>query len=77
MLACPACAGGFALAMGAILGVSALAVKSLFLASLAAVLGGLWIRNIWRRRGEEACANELCDPAKAPTAEGIKAEATA
>lgn len=52
VLACPACAGGFILALGAILGVTAIAVKSAILTAAALLVGGLWARNAWRRRDE-------------------------
>lgn len=52
VLACPACAGGFALAMGAVFGVTALAMKSVFLGVVALVVAVWWSRNAWQRRGE-------------------------
>lgn len=54
MLACPACAGGFFLAIGAALGATALAIKGFALAALLTLVLGLWARNYWRRRDEEA-----------------------
>jgi hypothetical protein len=60
MLACPACAGGFFLAIGAALGATTLAIKGFALAALVTIVLGLWGRNYWRRRNEEAC--ELPSP---------------
>lgn len=51
-LACPACAGGAILAVGTLLGATALAVKSALLATVAMLVGMLWVRNAWRRRHE-------------------------
>jgi hypothetical protein len=59
LLACPACAGGFFLAIGTALGATALALKGFALAALLTLVLGLWARNAWRRRDEEkavACA---------------------
>lgn len=55
MLACPACAGGFFLAIGAAFGATALALKGFALAALVTIVLGLWGRNYWKRRNEEAC----------------------
>ena len=55
MLACPACAGGFFLAIGAALGATALALKGFALAAIVTIVLGLWAKNYWRRRNEEAC----------------------
>ena len=55
MLACPACAGGFFLAIGAAFGATALALKGFLLAAVVTIVLGLWGRNYWRRRNEEAC----------------------
>lgn len=55
MLACPACAGGFFLAIGAIFGATALALKGFAAAALLTIVLGLWARNYWNRRNEEAC----------------------
>ncbi len=52
VLACPACAGGFILAVGALLGATAIAIKSALLTTVALLVGGLWLRNAWRRRHE-------------------------
>ena len=52
VLACPACAGGAILAVGAVLGATALAIKGAALAAGALLVGGLWARNAWRRRHE-------------------------
>ena len=54
MLACPACAGGFFLAIGAAFGATAFALKGFALAALVTLVGGLWARNAWNRRNEEA-----------------------
>jgi hypothetical protein len=51
-LACPACAGGAILVVGTLLGATALAVKSALLATVALLVGMLWVRNAWRRRHE-------------------------
>ena len=60
MLACPACAGGFFLAIGAAFGATALALKGFALAALVTIVLGLWGRNYWRRRNEErACPVEF------------------
>lgn len=53
MLACPACAGGFFLAIGAAFGATALAIKGFALAGLVTLVLGMWARNYWRRRAEE------------------------
>jgi membrane protein implicated in regulation of membrane protease activity len=55
LIACPFCAGGFILALGAILGIGAVALKAgLFVGGVVFLLT-LWARNIWRRRHEDAC----------------------
>lgn len=54
MLACPACAGGFFLAIGAAFGATALALKGFLLMAVLTLVLGLWGRNYWRRRNEEA-----------------------
>lgn len=51
-LACPACAGGAIFAVGALLGATALAIKSAMMATVALLVGTLWMRNAWRRRHE-------------------------
>lgn len=57
MLACPACAGGFFLAIGAIFGATALALKGFALVAVLTLVAGLWLRNAWNRRNEDAaCA---------------------
>jgi hypothetical protein len=61
MVACPACAGGAILALGAVLGLSALFLKSVLLVAVLAFLGFLWGRNIWRRRNEDRAA---CPPGR-------------
>lgn len=55
MLACPACAGGFFLAIGAAFGATALALKGFAAAAILTIVVGLWARNYWTRRNEEAC----------------------
>lgn len=67
LLACPACAGGFFLAIGAAFGATALALKGFALAGLLTLVVGLWARNAWNRRNEDAaCAVELAtEPAAA------------
>ena len=62
MLACPACAGGFFLAIGAAFGATALALKGFALAAILTLGLGIWARNYWRRSKEEAC--------KLPASEG-------
>lgn len=54
MLACPACTGGFFLAIGAAFGATALALRGFAAAALVTIVFGLWARNYWRRRNEEA-----------------------
>ena len=66
MLACPACAGGFFLAIGAIFGATALALKGFALAAVATIVLGLWARNYWNRRNEEAC--------EIPSSEGTRSQ---
>ena len=55
ILACPACAGGFLLAIGAALGVTALALKGFALIAVLTLVSVLWARNAWQRRNEDAC----------------------
>lgn len=55
LLACPACAGGALLAAGSALGATALAMQGFAAGALVTLVGGLWARNAWRRRGE-SCA---------------------
>lgn len=55
MLACPGCAGGFFLAIGAAFGATALAIKGFALAAIVTLVLGLWGRNYWRRRNEDSC----------------------
>jgi len=64
LIACPFCAGGFVLAVGALLGIGAVALKAGLLVAGLTVLLTLWARNIWRRRNEDAC----CTPAGASNA---------
>lgn len=56
LLACPACAGGVLIAVAAAAGVTALVLKGAAATALVVLVGGLWIRNAWRRR------NESCRP---------------
>lgn len=56
MLACPACTGGFFIAIGAAFGATALALKGFAALALVTIVAGLWARNVWNRRNEEACA---------------------
>ncbi|MHB1262724.1 MAG: hypothetical protein ACYC2H_13535 [Thermoplasmatota archaeon] len=59
MLACPACAGGFFLAIGAAFGATALALKGFAAIAVLVLVAGLWARNAWNRRNEDAaCAVE-------------------
>lgn len=61
MLACPACAGGFFLAIGAAFGATAFAIKGFALAALLTIGLGLWARNYWKRsREEDACRVGSC-----------------
>ena len=57
-IACPACAGGFFLAMASIFGVSAAVAQGSILLLGLSVVAFLWGRNIWRRRGETTCTIE-------------------
>ncbi len=54
MLACPACAGGFFLAIGSAFGATALALKGFAAMAVLTIVLGLWVRNYWRRRNEDA-----------------------
>jgi hypothetical protein len=57
LLACPACAGGAFLAVGAAFGATALALKGFAALALLTLVAGLWARNAWNRRNEDAaCA---------------------
>lgn len=57
LLACPACAGGALLALGAAFGATALALKGFAALALLTLVAGLWARNAWNRRNEDAaCA---------------------
>lgn len=64
LLACPACAGGFVVAVGTVFGVTAAALKGALLFAVLFLLGGLWLRGFLVRRREEC---EAC-PVPAPTA---------
>lgn len=66
MLACPACAGGFFLAIGAAFGATALALKGFALAAVLTIVLGLWARNYWKRRNEEACDLPPSDGMRSP-----------
>lgn len=55
VLACPACAGGFFLAIGTAFGATALALKGFAAAAILTIVLGLWGRNYWKRRNEGAC----------------------
>ena len=67
MVVCPACAGGLFLAIGLAFGVTALALKGFALGALLTAVGGLWARNIWRRRNEdESCHLATPPEAKSP-----------
>ncbi len=48
--------------MGAAFGLSAALVKGSLLMAGVTVLGFLWIRNILRRRGEDACPLPVAPP---------------
>ncbi len=52
MIACPACAGGFVLAVGTAFGVGALALKAGLLVAGLGLVALLWARTAWRRRAE-------------------------
>lgn len=56
LIACPSCAVGFTLVVAALFGVTAAAVKGSLLGIGASILAYFWIRNAWRRRGEDACS---------------------
>lgn len=66
MLACPACAGGFFLAIGAAFGATALALKGFALAAIVTLALGLWARNYWKRRNEEACDIPMSSGTRSP-----------
>lgn len=67
MLACPACAGGFFLAIGAAFGATALALKGFAAIALLTIVLGLWARNYWKRRNEdESCQLAPMQGAKSP-----------
>ena len=68
MLACPACAGGFFLAIGAAFGATALALKGFALAALVTLVVGLWARNAWNRRNETADCDLPTHPNASTTA---------
>lgn len=57
LLACPGCAGGFLLAFGTAFGATALALKGLAALAVVTLVGGLWARNVWERRNEDAACN--------------------
>jgi hypothetical protein len=71
MLACPACAGGFFLAIGAAFGATALALKGFALAALVTLITGLWARNAWNRRNEDAACEVSPQPAAASRADEV------
>ena len=76
VLACPACAGGFFLAIGAAFGATALALKGFAAVALVTLVGGLWARNAWNRRHEDAaCELPPVTPAPAPTGPGADGSA--
>lgn len=54
VLCCPACAGGLAFALSPIIGLSAAGFKAIVAGTAGGLLLGLWARNAWRRRGENA-----------------------
>lgn len=56
LLACPACAGGFLLAVGTVFGVTAALLKGTLLVAVLALLLGVWLRGFLVRRAE-ACAD--------------------
>ena len=66
MLACPACAGGFLLAIGAAFGATALALKGFAASAVLTIVLGLWARNYWKRRKEEACEIRPSEGARSP-----------
>lgn len=66
MLACPACAGGFFLAIGAVFGATALALKGFALAAVLTIILGLWARNYWKRRNEDETCLVAPTEAKSP-----------
>ncbi|MEK6986235.1 MAG: hypothetical protein AABX89_07625 [Candidatus Thermoplasmatota archaeon] len=67
MVACPACAGGFFLAVGAVFGATALALKGLAAVAVLTLVAGLWARNAWNRRNEDAaCPTPAAKPNQSP-----------
>lgn len=68
LIACPSCAVGFTLVVAALFGVTAAAVKGSLLGLGASTLAYFWIRNAWRRRGEDACS--LAEAGEASGAQG-------
>lgn len=65
LLACPACVGGLFLGVGVLVGLTAALVKGLALVGMLAIVGGLWARNAWLRRHEDA-ACPLPGPGRSP-----------
>jgi hypothetical protein len=62
LLACPGCAGGALLGLGAAFGATAFALKGLAALAVVTLVAGLWARNAWLRRNEDVA----CDlPAQA------------
>lgn len=57
LLACPACAGGFLLALGAAVGVTAAVLRGTLLAAVLVLLAALWLRGHLMRRADacDAC----------------------
>lgn len=57
LLACPACAGGAFLAIGAAFGATAFALKGFAAAAVLTLVAGVWARNAWDRRNEDAACD--------------------
>lgn len=57
LLACPGCAGGFLLAFGGLFGATALVLKGFAALAVVTLVAGLWARNVWLRRNEDAACN--------------------
>lgn len=56
VMGCPGCAGTAVFVLAPVLGFTAAGFKLLAAAMVLGLVAGLWIRNIWVRRGESNAA---------------------